>query len=64
MFSLFSSCSNYCKTVIPPEQIQIQTDIFEMPQSRSEHMHLPYKKYTTRCTFGCVKPSSKKSLKD
>lgn len=58
MFSLFSSCTNYCKTVLPPEPIPYNEFFVDVqPLSKAEHSHKPYKKYTTRCTFGCIKPT-------
>ena len=63
MFSLFASCSNFCKTVMPPpEPVLPYNEMFGNvePLSRNDHSHEPYKKYTTRCTFGCVKPAHKR----
>ena len=57
MFSIFTSCTNYVKTVIP--EPKPYNDFFEnvQPISKAENSHLPYKKYSTRCTLGCIKPT-------
>lgn len=61
MFSFFSTCTNYCRTELPSEPAVLPyNEMFEnaQPLSRTEHSHLPYKRYTTRCSFGCIKPTN------
>lgn len=60
MFSFFSTCTNYCKTVVPSEPVLPYNEMFAdaQPLSRTEHEHKPYKRYVSKCTLGCITPSS------
>ncbi len=66
MFTLFSSCTNFVKTIVPPEPVLPYNEMFAdaQPLSRTEHEHKPYKRYVSKCTLGCTKSYKNQSARD